>query len=145
MGYAHYWSSENEVSDIAWKKIVEDTRKLVAAFGHSVELEVGQEVEFALSTDCCETLVLTKAPMKSRFCKTFHYPPDRLVCAILSVAAAASPDIHVSSDARMGSRPDGWPEATRWASKVLGYKVVPPWKYRHRSMWQRLLEMAHLR
>jgi hypothetical protein len=143
MGYSHYWHVEKEVADDAWKKIVTDTRKLITAFGEPVELTVSDE-GFLLNADSCESLVLTRKRREFASCKTFHASADKLICAILSVAALASPDIKVESDAEMGSKPDGWPAATRWASKVLGYEVQPPLKTKRPPVWQSILRTLHL-
>jgi hypothetical protein len=144
MGYTHYWSVEKRVADDAWKKIVSDTQRLIAAFKEPVEFEFCDE-ELFLGADSCESLVLTKYEREFAFCKTRHAPGDKLICAVLSVAASASPDIRVESDAEMGSRPDGWPAATRWASRVLGYQVRVPWCEGQPSVWQSILRILRLR
>lgn len=143
MGYTHYWSVKADIAEDAWKKIVHDVRKLVAAFPEPIEFEAHSDV-FGVFPGYCESLVLKRAKCDFGHCKTMHSPADKLICAILSVAALASPAIDVSSDAQMGSKPDGWPKAARWATKILGYEVKPPWRYKRVPLWRYCLRKLGL-
>jgi hypothetical protein len=60
-------------------------------------------------------------------CKTAYCHSDTLACAILSIANEYYPALSVSSDAVMGPKPDTWPGAFAWPSKVLGRDVPLPW------------------
>jgi hypothetical protein len=151
MGYTHYWSVDREIPPDIWARIRNDTEKLVVAYGNNLsQLSIEPDLivlngEQDLS---CETFWLTSKPEGFACCKTRHLPYDKLICAVLSVASGYTSAIQVSSDAQMGSVPDGWPAAARWATKVLGYKVRPPWTYSTkahlRRIWHTTLRRMHL-
>jgi hypothetical protein len=130
MGYTHYWQLKKTIPEEQWALICADSLKLIEAFCDVQNVKVnGTDIVF--DGEGCERFRLSRYPNRSHgYCKTRHEPCDKLICAVLMIAEQHSPEmISVSSDACMGSQPDGWPAAARWASKVLGYKVKTPWKY----------------
>lgn len=134
MGYTQYWTLKKAIPEESWTAICTDAAKLIEAFREVSNVEVNEnDIVFDGS---CERFRLSRFPKRSHgFCKTRHEPYDKLICAVLMVARQHCPDIiAVASDACMGSQPDGWPAAARWASKVLGYKVTTPWKYSFKQM-----------
>jgi hypothetical protein len=127
MGYSHSWSHEAEIPADTWAKITADAKRLVAAFRAGLsELTIDDDwiiFNGALPQDF-ETFGLKRLP-EDAFCKTNHRPYDKLVCAVLSVAKQHYPPLAVGSDALF----EGlviWPDAARWASKVLGRDVPMP-------------------
>ena len=131
MGYSHYWSHEAEIPAEIWTKITDDAKRLAAAFPaglSKLEIDHSNIVFNGAPPNDCETFGLTRLPQDT-LCKTRHRPYDKLVCAVLSVAKQHYPPLAVGSDALF----EGlviWPDAARWASKVLGRAVTIPWNAR---------------
>jgi hypothetical protein len=132
MGYTHYWFLENDIPATAWRLILKDVRNLISHFDGPLCDVIADADDIVLNgaePEGYETFWLgRKARQHHRFCKTGHRPYDKLVCAILSVANEQFPPLSVSSDAVMGSEPDGWPDACAWASEVLGREITEPWE-----------------
>jgi hypothetical protein len=131
MGYSHYWSHGAEIPAETWTKIADDAQRLATAFrGGLSELEIDRDwiVFNGAPPRDFETFGLARLPHGDS-CKTSHRPYDKLVCAVLSVAKQHYPPLAVDSDALF----EGlviWPDAARWASKVLGRHVPIPWNAR---------------
>jgi hypothetical protein len=148
MGYTHYWKIATKFPQDQWTSICADARELIKAFGGLSRAKVNEDGITFHGT--CDTFWLSRCPHSSGgYCKTQHEPYDKLVCAVLMVAARHSPDIiSIFSDACMGSQPDGWPPAAAWASKVLGYKLDVPWRYTFcgamRGICYRTIDRLHL-
>jgi hypothetical protein len=109
----------------ALTKIAVDAKQLAEAFRPAKlsELQIdGSYIVFnGAPPKDFETFGLSRLP-QDVFCKTNHRPYDKLVCAVLSVAKQHYPALEVSSDALF----EGlviWPDAARWASRVLARNV----------------------
>lgn len=144
MGYTHYWSVGRQIHQDTWASSCRDTEKLVHAFRSPVDVEITDDLIRVNGSDNtgCEDMGLVRNPTEFQCCKTGHMPYDKLVCAILCVASDETAALHVWSDACMGSIPDGWPAAARWASRVLGREVRTPWKYSTAAHVRRLWRTA---
>jgi hypothetical protein len=131
VGYSHYWSHDAEIPADTWTKITGDAKRLVAAFPAALsELEIDDSnIAFnGAPPKDFETFGLSRLPQDT-ICKTAHRPYDKLVCAVLSVAKQHYPPLAIGSDALF----EGlviWPDAAKWASKVLGREVPMPWNAR---------------
>ena len=134
MGYTHYWFLESDIPAQAWTRILKDTQRLISRFVDPLSDVTADGDDIVLNgaePSGYETFWLArKAGQQGFACKTGHRPYDKLVCAILSVANEQFPPLSVSSDAMMGSEPNGWPDACAWASDVLGRQITEPWKRR---------------
>ena len=132
MGYSHYWSHDAEIPGVTWIKIAVDAKQLAEAFRPAKlsELHIdGSDIIFnGAPPQDFETFGLSRLPQDT-ICKTAHRPYDKLVCAVLSVAKQHYPPLAVSSDALFEGLAI-WPDAARWASKVLGRNVPIPWDAR---------------
>jgi hypothetical protein len=131
VGYSHYWSRDAEIPGDTWVKIAVDAGRLAAAFPAKLsELEIdGSYIIFnGAPPKDFETFGLSRLPQDT-ICKTAHRPYDKLVCAVLSVAKQHHPPLAVGSDALFEGLAI-WPDAARWASKVLGREVPMPWNAR---------------
>jgi hypothetical protein len=126
MGYAHYWLLPEEIPPATWDLIRRDSEKLIQALPDSIEDSWLDNTEIGFNGGC-ETFFLNREGNDRGCCKTGYVPCDKLVCAILSIAKSHHPALSVSSDARLGSEPDGWADACAWASQVLGREVRLPW------------------
>jgi hypothetical protein len=126
MGYSHDWWLSESIPPDTWELIRRDSEKLIRAFPEAIEGFWIDETEIGFNGGC-ETFFLSREGQDRGCCKTYHAPCDKLVCAILSVAKQYHPGLSVSSDALMGSEPDGWPEACAWATDVLGRRICLPW------------------
>jgi hypothetical protein len=106
-------------------------RRLVAAFPSGLSEFVIDHSNIDLNgvpPQDFETFGLSRLPQDT-FCKTSHRPYDKLVCAVLSVAKQHYPALAVGSDALFEGLTI-WPDAARWASKVLSRDVPIPWNAR---------------
>ena len=131
MGYSHYWSHDAEIPGDTWVKIAVDAKRLAAAFPPKLsELQIdGSYIVFnGAPLKDFETFGLSRLPQDT-ICKTAHRPYDKLVCAVLSVAKQHYPALAISSDALFEGLAI-WPDAARWASKILGRDVPIPWNAR---------------
>ena len=131
MGYSHSWSHDTEIPAATWTQIAGDARRLAADFRPALsELQIDDDwITFnGAPPKDFETFGLSRRPQHV-WCKTNHRPYDRLVCAVLSVAKQHYPALEVRSDALFEGLAI-WPDAARWASRVLGRHVPLPWNAR---------------
>jgi hypothetical protein len=131
MGYSHYWSHDAEIPAATWAQITGDATRLVTAFRPGLSrLTIGPDriIFNGAPPKDFETFGLRRRP-QDVVCKTDHRPYDTLVCAVLSVAKQHYPALNVSSDALFEGLAI-WPDAAKWASKILGRDVPIPWKAR---------------
>ena len=124
MGYTHYWESESPISPDVWAAICADAKTLIAAFPPIVrDLKVDDEQIFFNGS--CESFVFLRLG-SWECCKTRGQPYDKLVCAVLSVAAQWCPGLSVGSDAQLQRDESLWIDAIAWASEVLGRSLNLP-------------------
>jgi len=126
MGYTHYWESKTGIPADVWEGICEDAKQLTAAFSSPIRDLTISKLEIFFNGDC-ESFELTRAPVWE-CCKTRREPYDKLVCAVLAVAAQRFPELNVGSDALWEGDESLWDSAMEWAGKVLGRDVPKPWK-----------------
>jgi hypothetical protein len=139
MGYTHYWNLKEDIPPNSWAAIQADAGKLIGAYTSSKLDDVCCDEQMIFFNGEYETFDLSRV-VRDHFncCKTGRMPYDKLVCAVLSIAHEHHPDLRVSSDANMGSEPDTWPQAVKWASEVLGRSVAAPWVYEPLTPWERM-------
>ena len=156
MGYTHSWTQNGDqpLPEMAWRRICDDAQRLIAAFPHALvgNLSAPAPNNPIVSDSMiafngappgdCETFRLERHPASRRrretdtpghnlyaFCKTATLPYDRLVCAILAIAAEhAGRHLTVSSDGAITD--DAWQSALAWASMTLNRTVRPPFTRR---------------
>lgn len=126
MGYTHYWESKTEIPADVWEGICKDTKQLAAAFDSPIRDLTISKVEIFFNGDC-ESFELTRAPAWE-CCKTRREPYDKLVCAVLGVAAQRFSELNVGSDALWEGDESLWDNAMEWAGEVLRRDVPKPWK-----------------
>jgi hypothetical protein len=133
MGYTHTWRVTGNIPSATWQKICGDTRKLIAAFNLSdlcyaeryptMPPRVSAEtIQFNGSGNTGVEDFLLQRLSGRNFCKTEWCPYDRLVCAVLAVAAEHYWTFSIDSD---GSWAD-WTPHIEWASAVLQRHVPNP-------------------
>ncbi len=137
MGYTHYWRAKNggEFSPESWAKIKADVEQLIAAS----DVPLYFEDDSREPPEVTDTLIRFNGETKNghekfwlgrelddfQFCKTAYKPYDKVVVAVLAVAAEHAPDtIVVSSD---GDK-DDWQAGLTWASTALGRPIPFPVK-----------------
>ncbi len=138
MGYTHYFKAadqnDSRISDEAWKAILSDAEKLIAAspcaLAHKcdepdIKPEIGPDRIFfnGVGDDGHETFVLAQKVENFAFCTTAAKPYDIVVTAILAVVHQhASDKINLDSD---GDDSD-WQPAVDFASKTLARHIQNP-------------------
>lgn len=133
MGYTHYWKIKGNIGPRVWARIVNDTQALLAV--STIPL-LGEEdvpgsppiantevIRFnGVGEDGHETFSFDRLP-SDEFCKTAQKPYDRMVCAVLIVAAKHAPrQVLVSSD---GWRHE-WLPALGFVHQTLGTDYTIP-------------------
>jgi hypothetical protein len=126
MGYTHYWETKSPISPDVWAAICADAKTLIAAFAPIIQdLDVNDE-EIFFNGSCDSFVFLRRGGWEC--CKTRGEPYDRLVCAVLAVAAQRSSGLAVGSDAQLQGDESLWIDAIAWASEVLGRRLDLPWR-----------------
>jgi hypothetical protein len=126
MGYTHYWESETSISSDVWAAICADAKTLIATFPPIIRDLTVDDEEIFFNGSCDSFEFLRRGDWA--FCKTRGEPYDKLVCAILAVAAQRYPRLAVRSDAQLQDDESLWIDAIAWASEVLGRRLNLPWR-----------------
>lgn len=140
MGYTHYFRQLNHCPRPEWEKICQSFREMQAAAvilndPLQIQLEADDPSEPYVGMDAihfngignegCETMVLDRLRASFSFCKTRGRPYDRVVVALLCLAAFHAPEVWlVSSD---GDEED-WKEGLALARTVEPHCPMPTFK-----------------
>jgi hypothetical protein len=124
MGYTHYWESEAPIAPDVWAAICADAKTLIAAFPPIIQDLKVDDNEISFNGACDSFVFLRLGGWEC--CKTRGEPYDKLVCAILAVAAQRYPGLAVGSDAQLQDDESLWIDAIDWASEVLGRNLPLP-------------------
>jgi hypothetical protein len=110
MGFTRYWRQPRGIGADAWRRIVADSRTLLATVNIPLIVDDGNDIAPLVSDericfngragDGCEPFWLAPAPSKFECVKTMFRPYDVVVAAILAIAKHHAPSeiLSVSSD-----------------------------------------------
>ena len=109
MGYTHYWTIKNAISQNSWDKIIDEVKPILEANKDIIRLEYDASEPAICDANCIrfngieddghETFQLRLHRVGFNFCKTARKPYDKVVVEVLKKVKEIVPNwITLSSD-----------------------------------------------